>query len=144
MENKELYIIAEQKHPDVKGEYDPDNISCIDTEKLLAHVLWNHAEISRDPDFLRKVIKDLTTPAQDQKYKLYEGIKDWLEEIKILLPTEIQNQAEIANVTEQDCAEWLRYIINKYDLTGDDEFLDGLALVMRTDPDGWVTEDYRL
>lgn len=144
MENKELYIIAEQKHPDVKGEYDPDNISCIDTEKLLAHVLNHHAEISRDPEFLRKVIKDLTTPAQDQKYKLYEGISDWLEEIKILLPEEIQKQANIQNVTEQDCAEWLTYIIGKYDFTQDDEFLDGLALVMRTNPDSWVSEDYRL
>ena len=46
--------------------------------------------------------------------------------------------------SEQDCAEWLRYIVNKYDLTGDDTFLDGLALVMRTDPDSWVSEDYRL
>lgn len=121
-----------------------ENVSEIDRERLLAYVLQHHAEISRDSDFLKRVIKGMTTPAQDQKYKLYEGITEWLEEIKILLPTEIQNQAEIANVTEQDCAEWLRYIINKYDLTGDDEFLDGLALVMRTDPDGWVTEDYRL
>lgn len=144
MENKELYIIAEQKHPDVKGEYDPDNISCIDTEKLLAHVLEHHAEISRDPEFLKKVIKGLTTPAGEQKYRLYEGIREWLEEIKILLPEEIQDQAEIANVTEQDCAEWLRYIVNKYDLTGDDTFLDGLALVIRTDPESWITEDYRL
>ena len=144
MKNSELYALAEQRHPEVKGEYETDNISCIDTEKLLAYVLEHHAEISRDPEFLRKVIKGLTTPAQDQKYKLYEGIKDWLEEIKILLPTEIQNQADIQNVTEQDCAEWLRYIINKYDLTGDDVFLDGLALLMRTDPESWVSEDYRL
>lgn len=144
MKMKELCALAEQRHPDVQGGYKIDNASEIDKEKLLAHVLWNHAEISRDPEFLRKVIKDLTTPAQDQKYKLYEGISDWLQEIKILLPEEIQKQADIQNVTEQDCADWLRYIINKYDLTGDDDFMDGLALVMRTDPDGWVTEDYRL
>lgn len=144
MKMKELCALAEQRHPDVQGEYKMDNVSDIDREKLLAHVLEHHAEISRDPEFLRKVIKDLTTSAQDQKYKLYEGIKDWLEEIKVLLPTEIQNQADIQNVTEQDCVDWLTYIIGKYDLTQDDEFLDGLALLMRTDPDSWVSEDYRL
>ncbi len=144
MELEDLCKKAQQRHHEIKGGYEMANVSDVDKERLLAYVLNHHAEISRDPEFLKKVIKGLTTPAQDQKYRLYEGIKDWLEEIKILLPTEIQNQAEIANVTEQDCAEWLRYIINKYDLTGDDEFLDGLALVMRTDPDGWVTEDYRL
>lgn len=144
MDLQNLCEKAQKRHSEIKGGYEMANVSDVDKEKLLAHVLEHHAEISRDPEFLKKVIKGLTTPAQDQKYRLYEGIKDWLEEIKILLPTEIQNQAEIANVTEQDCAEWLRYIINKYDLTGDDEFLDGLALVMRTDPDGWVTEDYRL
>ena len=144
MDLQNLCEKAQKRHSEIKGGYEMANVSDVDKEKLLAHVLEHHAEISRDPEFLKKVIKGLTTPAQDQKYRLYEGIKDWLEEIKILLPTEIQNQAEIANVTEQDCTEWLRYIINKYDLTGDDEFLDGLALVMRTDPDGWVTEDYRL
>ena len=144
MELQNLCEKAQQRHEDIKGGYKVENVSDVDKEKLLAYVLQHHAEISRDSEFLRKVIKDLSTSAQGQKYKLYEGIKDWLEEIKILLPTEIQNQAEIANVTEQDCAEWLRYIINKYDLTGDDDFMDGLALLMRTDPDGWVTEDYRL
>lgn len=144
MKMKELCALAEQRHPDVQGEYKMDNVSEIDKEKLLAHVLWNHAEISRDPEFLRKVIKDLTTPAQDQKYRLYEGVSEWLQEITVLLPTEIQAQAEIANVTEQDCADWLTYIIGKYDLTQDDDFMDGLALVMRTDPDSWVSEDYRL
>lgn len=144
MDLQDLCKKAQQRHPDIEGGYDMANVSDIDRERLLAYVLNHHAEISRDPELLRKVIKDLSTSAQGQKYKLYEGIKDWLEEIKILLPTEIQNQAEIANVTEQDCAEWLRYIINKYDLTGDDDFMDGLALLMRTDPDGWVTEDYRL
>lgn len=144
MNLKDLCAEAQKRHSEIKGGYEMANVSDVDKERLLAYVLLHHAEISRDSEFLKRVIKGLTTPAQDQKYRLYEGIKDWLEEIKILLPTEIQNQAEIANVTEQDCAEWLRYIINKYDLTGDDEFLDGLALVMRTDPDGWVTEDYRL
>lgn len=144
MKMKELCALAEQRHPDVQGGYKMNNVSEIDKEKLLAHVLEHHAEISRDPEFLRKVIKGLTTPAGDQKYKLYEGIVDWLEEIKILLPEKIQKQAEIANVTEQDCAEWLRYIVNNYDLSDDDIFLDGLALVMRTDPDSWVTEVYRL
>lgn len=144
MNLKDLCAEAQKRHSEIKGGYKVENVSEIDRERLLAYVLQHHAEISRDSDFLKRVIKGMTTPAQDQKYKLYEGITEWLEEIKILLPIEIQNQAEIANVTEQDCAEWLRYIINKYDLTGDDEFLDGLALVMRTDPDGWVTEDYRL
>ena len=144
MDLQDLCKKAQQRHTDIAGGYDMANVSDIDRERLLAYVLNHHAEISRDPELLKRVIKGLTTPAQDQKYKLYEGIKDWLEEIKILLPTEIQNQAEIANVTEQDCAEWLRYIINKYDLTGDDDFMDGLALVMRTDPDSWVSEDYRL
>ncbi len=144
MKMKELCALAEQRHPDVKGEYKMDNVSEIDREKLLAHVLNHHAEISRDPDFLKRVIKGMTTPAQDQKYKLYEGITEWLEEIKVLLPEEIQVQAGIQNVTEQDCAEWLTYIIGKYDFSSDDEFLDGLALVMRTDPESWVSEDYRL
>lgn len=144
MDLQDLCAQAQKRHTDIEGGYDMANVSEIDKERLLTHALNHHAEISRDPEFLKRVIKSVTTPAQDQKYKLYEGIKDWLEEIKILLPTEIQNQADIANVTEQDCAEWLRYIINKYDLTGDDDFMDGLALVMRTDPDGWVTEDYRL
>lgn len=144
MDLQNLCEKVQQRHSEIKGGYKVENVSEMDKERLLAYVLQHHAEISRDPDFLRKVIKDLTTPAQDQKYKLYEGIKDWLEEIKILLPTEIQNQADIQNVTEQDCAEWLRYIINKYDLTGDDVFLDGLALLMRTDPESWVSEDYRL
>ena len=144
MDLQNLCKKAQQRHPEVQGGYDMANVSDIDKEKLLAHVLEHHAEISRDPEFLRKVIKGLTTPAGDQKYKLYEGIKDWLEEIKVLLPTEIQDQADIQNVTEQDCAEWLAYIIGKYDLTGDDVFMDGLALVMRTDPDSWVTEVYRL
>lgn len=144
MKMKKLCALAEQRHLDVKGEYKMDNVSEIDREKLLAHVLNHHAEISRDPEFLKKVIKGFTTPAGEQKYRLYEGIREWLEEIKVLLPEEIQDQAEIANVTEQDCAEWLRYIVNKYDLTGDDTFLDGLALVMRTDPESWITEDYRL
>ena len=144
MDLQNLCEKVQQRHSEIKGGYKVANVSEMDKERLLAYVLLHHAEISRDSEFLKRVIKGLTTPAQDQKYRLYEGIKDWLEEIKILLPTEIQNQAEIANVTEQDCAEWLRYIINKYDLTGDYEFLDGLALVMRTDPDGWVTEDYRL
>ena len=144
MDLQNLCEKAQKRHSEIKGGYEMANVSDVDKERLLAYVLQHHAEISRDPDFLKKVIKDLTTPAQDQKYKLYEGIKDWLEEIKILLPTEIQQQADIQNVTEQDCAEWLTYIINKYDFSQDDEFLDGLALVMRTDPDGWVTEDYRL
>lgn len=121
-----------------------ENVSDVDRERLLAYVLNHHAEISRDSEFLKKVIKGLTTPAQDQKYRLYEGVSEWLQEIKALLPTEIQAQADIQNVTEQDCTEWLRYIVNKYDLTGDDTFLDGLALVMRTDPESWITEDYRL
>lgn len=144
MKMKELCALAEQRHTDIEGGYDMANVSDIDRERLLAYVLNHHAEISRDPDFLKKVIKGLTTPAQDQKYRLYEGVSEWLQEITVLLPTEIQQQADIQNVTEQDCAEWLTYIINKYDFSQDDEFLDGLALVMRTDPDGWVTEDYRL
>lgn len=144
MDLQDLCAQAQKRHTDIKGGYKVENVSDVDKEKLLAYVLQHHAEISRDSDFLKRVIKGMTTPAQDQKYKLYEGITEWLEEIKVLLPEEIQAQADIQNVTEQDCAEWLRYIINKYDLTGDDEFLDGLALVMRTDPDGWVTEDYRL
>ena len=144
MKMKELCALAEQRHPDVKGEYKMDNVSEIDREKLLAHVLNHHAEISRDPDFLKKVIKSMTTPAQDQKYRLYEGVSEWLQEIKALLPTEIQQQTDIQNVTEQDCVDWLRYIINKYDLSQDDEFMDGLALVMCTDPESWVSEDYRL
>ena len=144
MDLQNLCEKAQQRHEDIKGGYDMANVSEMDKERLLAYVLRHHAEISRDPEFLKKVIKGFTTPAGEQKYRLYEGIREWLEEIKILLPEEIQNQAEIANVTEQDCAEWLRYIINKYDLTGDDDFMDGLALVMRTDPDSWVSEDYRL
>lgn len=120
------------------------NVSDVDKERLLAYVLQHHAEISRDPDFLKKIIKGLTTPTQNQKYRLYEGMTEWLEEIIVLLPEEIQAQADVTNVTEQDCAEWLRYIINKYDLTGDDDFMDGLALLMRTNPESWITEDYRL
>lgn len=144
MDLQDLCVEAQKRHSEIKGGYKVENVSEMDKEKLLAYVLQHHAEISRDPEFLRKVIKDLTTPAQEKEYRLYEGMVEWLEEITALLPTEIQQQVDIQNVTEQDCAEWLRYIINKYDLTGDDDFMDGLALVMRTDPDGWVSEDYRL
>lgn len=144
MDLQNLCEKAQQRHEDIKGGYKVENVSDVDKEKLLAYVLNHHAEISRDPEFLKRVIKSVTTPAQDQKYRLYEGMVEWLEEITVLLPTEIQAQADIQNVTEQDCAEWLTYIINKYDFSQDDEFLDGLALVMRTDPDGWTTEDYRL
>lgn len=144
MDLQNLCEKAQQRHTEIIGGYDMANISDIDREKLLAYALQHHAEISRDPDFLKKVIKGLTTPAQDQKYRLYEGMVEWLEEITVLLPAEIQAQADIQNVTEQDCAEWLTYIISKYDLSQDDEFLDGLALVMRTDPEGWVSEDYCL
>lgn len=121
-----------------------ENVSDIDKEKLLAHVLNHHAEISRDPDFLKRVIRGMTTPAQEKNYRLYEGVSEWLQEITALLPAEIQAQADIKNVTEQDCAEWLTYIIGKYDFSSDDDFMDGLALVMRTDPESWITEDYRL
>lgn len=144
MDLQNLCEKAQQRHEDIKGGYKVENVSDVDKEKLLAYVLQHHAEISRDSDFLKRVIKGMTTPAQDQKYKLYEGITEWLEEIKVLLPEEIQKQTDIQNVTEQDCADWLRYIINKYDLSQDDEFLDGLALLMRTDPESWVSEDYRL
>ena len=144
MELEDLCKKAQQRHENIKGGYKVENVSDIDKEKLLAHILNHHAEISRDPDFLKRVIKSMTTPAQDQKYKLYEGITEWLEEITALLPAEIQEQADIRNVTEQDCAEWLTYIIGKYDLSQDDDFMDGLALLRRTDPDGWTTEDYRL
>lgn len=144
MDLQNLCEKAQQRHEDIKGGYKVENVSDVDKEKLLAYVLQHHAEISRDSDFLKRVIKGMTTPAQDQKYKLYEGITEWLEEITALLPTEIQQQTDIKNVTEQDCAEWLTYIIGKYDLTQDDEFMDGLALVMRTDPESWVSEDYRL
>ena len=144
MDLQNLCEKAQQRHSEIKGGYDMANISDIDKERLLAYVLQHHAEISRDPALLKKVIKGLTTPAQDQKYRLYEGMTEWLEEIIVLLPEEIQAQVDVTNVTEQDCAEWLEYIIGKYDLTQDDDFVDGLALVMRTDPDGWTTEDYRL
>lgn len=144
MDLQDLCAEAQKRHTKIKGGYKVENVSEMDKERLLAYVLQHHAEISRDPEFLKRVIKSATTPAQDQKYRLYEGVSEWLQEITVLLPTEIQAQADIQNVTEQDCADWLTYIINKYDLTGDDDFMDGLALVMRTDPDGWVTEDYRL
>lgn len=144
MDIQDLYDLAQQRHPDIKGGYEMANVTDVDKERLLAYVLQHHAEISRDPEFLKRVIKSMTNPAQDQKYRLYEGVSEWLEEIRVLLPEEIQKQADIQNVTEQDCADWLRYIINKYDLTDDDDFVDGLALVMRTDPDSWVTEDYRI
>ena len=144
MELEDLCKKAQQRHHKIKGGYEMANVSEMDKERLLAYVLLHHAEISRDSEFLKRVIKSVTTPAQDQKYRLYEGIAEWLQEITVLLPTEIQAQADIQNVTEQDCAEWLTYIIGKYDFSSDDEFLDGLALVMRTDTDGWVTEDYRL
>ena len=144
MDLQNLCAQAQKRHTDIEGGYDMANVSEMDREKLLAYVLQHHAEISRDPEFLKRVIKGLTTPAQDQKYRLYEGMVEWLEEIKALLPAEIQQQADIQNVTEQDCAEWLTYIIGKYDLTQDDDFMDGLALVMRTDPESWVSEDYRL
>ena len=144
MDLQNLCEKAQQRHEDIKGGYKVENVSDVDKEKLLAYVLQHHAEISRDSDFLKRVIKGMTTPAQDQKYKLYEGITEWLEEIKVLLPEEIQAQADIQNVTEQDCADWLTYIIGKYDFSSDDDFMDGLALVMRTDPESWVSEDYRL
>lgn len=144
MNLKDLCAEAQKRHSEIKGGYKVENVSEMDKERLLAYVLNHHAEISRDSDFLKKVIKGLTTPAQDQKYRLYEGVSEWLEEITALLPTEIQQQVDIQNVTEQDCAEWLTYIIGKYDFCSDDEFMDGLALLMRTDPDGWVSEDYRL
>ncbi len=144
MNLKDLCAEAQKRHSEIKGGYEMANVSDVDKERLLAYVLQHHAEISRDPEFLKRVIKSVTTPAQDQKYRLYDGVSEWLQEITVLLPTEIQAQVDIQNVTEQDCAEWLTYIIGKYDLTQDDEFLDGLALVMRTDPDGWTTEDYRL
>lgn len=144
MDLQDLCAQAQLRHSEIKGGYDMANVSEIDAEKLLAYALQHHAEISRDPDFLKRVIKGLTTPAQDQKYRLYEGMAEWLEEITALLPAEIQAQADIKNVTEQDCAEWLTYIIGKYDFSSDDDFMDGLALVMRTDPESWTTEDYRL
>lgn len=144
MDLQNLCEKAQQRHTDIKGGYEMANVSDVDRERLLAYVLQHHAEISRDPDFLKKIIKGLTTPTQNQKYRLYEGMTEWLEEIIVLLPEEIQAQADVTNVTEQDCAEWLRYIINKYDLTGDDDFMDGLALLMRTNPESWITEDYRL
>ena len=144
MDLKDLCEKAQKRHSDIKGGYEMANVSDMDKERLLAYALQHHAEISRDPDFLKKIIKGLTTPTQNQKYRLYEGLAEWLEEITALLPTEIQAQADIQNVTEQDCTEWLTYVIGKYDLAEDDEFLDGLALLMRTDPDGWVSEDYRL
>lgn len=144
MDLQDLCVEAQKRHSEIKGGYKVANVSEMDKERLLAYALQHHAEISRDPEFLQRVIKGLTTPAQEKEYRLYEGVSEWLEEITALLPTEIQNQAEIANVTEQDCAEWLRYIINKYDLTGDDDFMDGLALLMRTNPESWITEDYRL
>ena len=144
MDLQDLCKKAQQRHTDIKGGYEMANVSDVDRERLLAYVLNHHAEISRDPEFLKRVIKGLTTPVQDQKYRLYEGMVEWLEEITALLPAEIQQQADIQNVTEQDCAEWLTYIIGKYDLTQDDDFMDGLALVMRTDPESWVSEDYRL
>ena len=144
MDLQNLCEKVQQRHSEIKGGYKVENVSEMDKERLLAYVLQHHAEISRDSEFLQRVIKGLTTPAQNQKYRLYEGVSEWLQEITVLLPTEIQQQADIQNVTEQDCAEWLTYIINKYDLTGDDDFMDGLALVMRTDPDSWVSEDYRL
>lgn len=144
MELEDLCKRAQLRHSEIKGGYEMGNVSDVDREKLLAYVLQHHAEISRDSDFLKKIIKSMTTPAQDQKYKLYEGITEWLQEITTLLPEEIQAQADIQNVTEQDCAEWLTYIIGKYDLTQDDDFMDGLALLMRTDPESWVSEDYRL
>lgn len=144
MEFQDLCKKAQQRHSDIKGGYEMANVSEMDQERLLAYVLQHHAEISRDPEFLKKVIKGLTATKQDQKYRLYEGIVEWLQEITALLPKEIQAQADIQNVTEQDCVDWLTYIINKYDLSQDDDFMDGLALLMRTDPDGWTTEDYRL
>lgn len=144
MDLQDLCAEAQKRHTDIEGGYDMANVSEIDKERLLTHALNHHAEISRDPEFLKRVIKDLTIPAQEKEYRLYEGIEEWLQEITVLLPTEIQQQVDIQNVTEQDCADWLTYIINKYDLTGDDDFMDGLALVMRTDPDGWTSEDYRL
>lgn len=144
MDLQNLCEKAQKRHSEIKGGYEMANVSDVDKERLLAYVLQHHAEISRDPDFLKKIIKGLTTPTQNQKYRLYEGMTEWLEEIIVLLPEEIQAQADVTNVTEQDCAEWLRYIINKYDLTGDDDFMDGLALLMRTNPESWITEDYRL
>ena len=144
MDLKDLCAEAQKRHSEIKGGYKVANVSEMDKERLLAYALQHHAEISRDPEFLQRVIKGLTTPAQENEYRLYEGVSEWLQEITVLLPTEIQQQADIQNVTEQDCAEWLTYIINKYDFSQDDEFLDGLALVMRTDPDSWVSEDYRL
>lgn len=54
MKMKKLCALAEQRHLDVKGEYKMDNVSEIDREKLLAHVLNHHAEISRDPEFLKR------------------------------------------------------------------------------------------
>lgn len=144
MNLKDLCTEAQKRHSEIKGGYKVANVSEMDKERLLAYALQHHAEISRDPEFLQRVIKGLTTPAQEKEYRLYEGVSEWLQEITALLPTEIQQQADIQNVTEQDCSEWLTYIIGKYDLTQDDEFMDGLALVMRTDPESWVSEDYRL
>lgn len=144
MNLKDLCAEAQKRHSEIKGGYKVENVSEIDRERLLAYVLQHHAEISRDPQFLKRVIKGLTTPAQEKEYRLYEGMVEWLQEITVLLPTEIQAQADIQNVTEQDCADWLTYIIGKYDLTQDDDFMDGLALLMRTDPESWVSEDYRL
>ena len=144
MDLQNLCAEAQKRHEDIKGGYEMANVSDVDKERLLTYVLQHHAEISRDPEFLKRVIKGLTTPVQEKEYRLYEGMVEWLEEITALLPTEIQAQADIQNVTEQDCTEWLAYIIGKYDLSQDDEFLDGLALVMRTDPESWVSEDYHL
>ena len=143
MELEDLCKKAQQRHHEIKGGYEMANVSEMDKERLLAYVLLHHAEISRDSEFLKRVIKSVTTPAQDQKYRLYEGVSEWLQEITVLLPTEIQAQADIQNVPSK-IAQIGLHIIGKYDLTGDDTFLDGLALVMRTDPESWITEDYRL
>ena len=99
MDLQNLCEKAQQRHEDIKGGYKVENVSDVDKEKLLAYVLQHHAEISRDPEFLKKVIKGLTTPAQEKKYKLYEGVSEWLQEIKVLLPEEIQKQTCLA-ITE--------------------------------------------
>lgn len=56
MDLQNLCEKVQQRHSEIKGGYKVENVSEMDKERLLAYVLQHHAEISRDSEFLQRVI----------------------------------------------------------------------------------------
>lgn len=143
MKLKDYIKLAEQRHPENRGGFSVKNISKMDTERLLAYLLEHHAEVN-DRYLIRKVIEAMAVPGKEKGYKLYDGIQEWVQDIWDTLPEELKELTDVNNVTEQNCLDWLKYLIDRYDFSDDEEFVDGMALLLSTDPDSWVTEDYSL